>query len=1030
MRPIRLTMTAFGPYRDEETIDFSLLEDRRLFVISGNTGAGKTTIFDAICYALYGSASGEDRAEARMLRSHFADEGTHTSVDFVFGVGSRTYRVFRQMPHRKGTNKNETGGRVELYETTSGEEVPCVDRFVVSDVNAKLEAIIGLNKDQFSQIVMLPQGEFRKLLTSDTDNKEEIMRRIFRTGLYQRVEERFYRMQRDLKDEVRTLKERLDYVLAQAKDVLPLREEGDLAATLRQDVYSPAQVMDGLEQERVYYEKLAADIGLRREELLQARQAQEARLREALALNGRFAEWEAKQRRLAELEGGKEAAAERELKLGWAEKASRIAAYEEQAAQAKAELAARRSGLERKREELALAERTAQEAQERYAREEAREPQRTEAQRTLQRLADLEPAVRSLEDNRREVERLAAEEQRLLSAIEASDRQLAELREARRKLAERIRSIEAETAKLPDLVERRDRVREQYRLLKELGELAVRLENAQRLEAERAEAAGRLREKAERLEAQWLEGQAGLLAAHLHDGSPCPVCGSLEHPAKAASAASVPSREELQQAKAALQAVERELSAVQAQAAAARSGWEDRSALLGEYGVATDGLAERLAETEREGLGLKAEIQRLQELAAKLAELREEAAKLDERLAKDQAEKEAAAAQAQAKAVERAAKQSVLERELARIPEELRAPERFSLALAEQRELVLRLEADWKAARERLTAAQLRLAEEKANFAQLSDRLEEAAARDREAAARFAEELAKEGFDTPERYAASKLSREERQALRSQIEAFKAEYAATARQAEALARELAGKERADTEALSGELEALVRQLEEALTEQQAAQRHAEAAERLQSAIADANKRYAAAESELERVLDLYQALKGDNPLKMSFERYILIEYLEQILAAANARLHQLSDGQYVLQRSDRLEARGKQSGLGLDVYDAYTGQNRDVKSLSGGEKFNASLALALGMADVIQAHQGGVSIEMMFIDEGFGSLDEESLHKAIAALADLQQSGRMIGVISHVQELKQAFPAVLEVTKTKEGHSRTAFVLR
>jgi exonuclease SbcC len=165
-------------------------------------------------------------------------------------------------------------------------------------------------------------------------------------------------------------------------------------------------------------------------------------------------------------------------------------------------------------------------------------------------------------------------------------------------------------------------------------------------------------------------------------------------------------------------------------------------------------------------------------------------------------------------------------------------------------------------------------------------------------------------------------------------------------------------------------------------------------------------------------------------MKISFERYILIEFLEHILYAANVRLRDLSNGQFTLQRSERLENRGKQSGLGLDVYDSYTGQHRDVKTLSGGEKFNASLCLALGMTDVIQSHQGGVTIEMMFIDEGFGSLDEESLQKAITALVDLQRAGRMIGVISHVQELKDAFPACLEVSKTKEGFSRTSITVK
>jgi len=184
------------------------------------------------------------------------------------------------------------------------------------------------------------------------------------------------------------------------------------------------------------------------------------------------------------------------------------------------------------------------------------------------------------------------------------------------------------------------------------------------------------------------------------------------------------------------------------------------------------------------------------------------------------------------------------------------------------------------------------------------------------------------------------------------------------------------------------------------------------------------------ESEAGRVKELYGLLNGQNSKKLSFERYIQINYLDQITEAANIRLNHLSNGQFELRRSDRLEKHAKQSGLGLDVYDAYTDQLRDVKTLSGGEKFNASLSLALGMADVIQSFQGNIHIETMFIDEGFGSLDEESLNKAIDTLIDLQDSGRMIGVISHVPELKSAMPAVLHVEKTLNGHSQTHFEIK
>ncbi|WP_229263626.1 SbcC/MukB-like Walker B domain-containing protein [Cohnella cholangitidis] len=290
--------------------------------------------------------------------------------------------------------------------------------------------------------------------------------------------------------------------------------------------------------------------------------------------------------------------------------------------------------------------------------------------------------------------------------------------------------------------------------------------------------------------------------------------------------------------------------------------------------------------------------------------------------------------------------------------------------------------------------------------------------------------MAKSGLATEEAYQSAKLPEADRLNLARLIEEFQSASAALLLQVAELERELAGRSRPILGVLQEAIAGLKDQLERIASELHTVSAYRQEAHRLLAAIEKAVEQFRELELKQQRVSDIYQMLKGDNPLKISFERYILIEFLEQILHAANVRLNDLSNGQFKLERSDRLETRGKQSGLGLDVYDAYTGQNRDVKSMSGGEKFNASLCLALGMTDVIQSYQGGVSIEMMFIDEGFGSLDEDSLNKAIATLVDLQRSGRMIGVISHVQELKQAFPAVLEVSKTKEGHSKTAFIVK
>ncbi|TVX97374.1 SbcC/MukB-like Walker B domain-containing protein [Cohnella terricola] len=1031
MKPLKISMTAFGPYRDTETIDFGLLGDQRLFVISGNTGAGKTTIFDAICFALYGSASGEDRSETRMLRSHFAEEDVHTAVDFHFAAGSRTYRVFRQMAHRRGSNKNETGGKIELYETTTGTETPCVDRFTVSDVGAKIESLLGLTREQFGQIVMLPQGEFRKLLTSDTENKEDILRRIFRTGFYQKIEERFHRHNRELQDVLKQAKTLQDVYAKQAQETLPQREGSLLEATLRQEYSSMIQVSEGLEQEIAYYGERATDINRAKQSLEARQQAQEAALREALALEGRFAQLAEKRTQLEQMELRKAEVAESERLLRLAEQAARIVPYEEQALAAAKQLELKRSSNERKLLELAEAEREFASAEERYRSEESRDAERKEADRELARLAELQPIVRTLDERRLELERLAAEEQSASARRESLERQLESLREEKRSLAEQVKEAETEAAKLPDLMQQVERMRNKYKLLKELDELDKRFAEYAKHEAELERVASGLKSEHDRIESLWFEGQAGLLAAHLHDGQPCPVCGSVQHPDKASSAGgSIPSREELQAAKDRLRQAETELSEAKAQAAAANAGRSGKAEPIAEYGITDEPYTDQLSHVEAEGKTLRIATDRSKQQTEAVQNYRQSADKLERQLEKLQSDRELLLAEQHRLSVDRNTKQSVLENELGRIPENLRSPNDLMARINDQTSRANLLIAAWQEAQRQLRTMQAKLVEEKTNAVQTASQLEEAAEIGKQASDRFDDELSRSGFGTIEDYRSAIMSEADKNNLVRRLDEFKARQAALLQQIADLEKELEGKQRPAAEALQEALEELKRELEQVVSELHSVQRYEAEAKRLLEAIAKATEQFREIEQKLEQVSDIYQMLKGDNVLKISFERYILIEFLEQILYAANARLNDLSNGQFRLERSDRLESRGKQSGLGLDVYDAYTGQNRDVKSMSGGEKFNASLCLALGMTDVIQSYQGGVSIEMMFIDEGFGSLDEDSLNKAIATLIDLQRAGRMIGVISHVQELKMAFPAALEVSKTKEGHSRTKFIVK
>ena len=504
----------------------------------------------------------------------------------------------------------------------------------------------------------------------------------------------------------------------------------------------------------------------------------------------------------------------------------------------------------------------------------------------------------------------------------------------------------------------------------------------------------------------------------------------MEHPAPAADGADGVSREQLQEAKQRLLHVERELSSAEAQAAAARERGREASAGSDALGVDASPLEEQLHAALAEGKSLRAECDRLLALQAQRQELREAVTAQERQLEELERDREALQTRLQPLSLELAARSSRLEAELEAVPETLRDAAGLERMIAALELRCRQMEGALKAARDGLSGCASRLAECRARLEQLGMQAGEAAQARVEAEDRFRSEREQAGFASDEQYRNARMDDDILRQQTGALAAYRTELAAQRALVAELERELGDGLKQDLAALAAETDRLKRAKEDADAAWRFVQQCRERVQSLRSTIGDAARKYEESERALDEVADLHEMLKGDNALKISFERYILIEFLEQILHAANERLRVLSSGQFVLERSGRLEARGRQSGLGLDVYDSYTGQNRDVKSLSGGEKFNASLALALGMTDVIQSHQGGISIDMMFIDEGFGSLDEESLGRAISALADLQRTGRMIGVISHVQELKDAFPAVLEVTKTKEGHSRTRLVLK
>lgn len=1046
MRPIQLTLTAFGPYRDQEKIDFRELGDHRLFVISGNTGAGKTTIFDAICFALYGSASGEDRAETRMLRSHFADEATHTSVELIFAVRDKQYRVFRQMKHRKGGNKSETGEKIELFELTDRGEVPAVDRFVIRDVDQRLAEIIGLTREQFSQIVMLPQGEFRKLLTSSTDNKEEILRKIFRTEIFERLEQLVGQQTKQVQEQLRSGQQAQTLLLHQIAEQLPLREGSELAQVYEQEQQNSYQVSQALEAELEHYEQQQQQLEQVKIEMAEQLSLARKAVQDAEQHNRKLAELLAKQAEYGQLQ---ERADEIELlqeALVKGEKARFVEPYEQRCTRAQQQMREALQALEALSEHhQQLTDELAQ-AQQQLEQQQALEPRRAALQVELHELEGLAPLVKQLQQQLLRLAEADQQQQQLKRKLEASEAALQAVRARRQELQQLLLDSEQKAIQYAELQAQLKQIQKQgtaiSQLVKEAAELQELARQEEGAELSRQQAYSALQE----LEQLWLEGQAGELALHLHDGQPCPVCGSQQHPHKAARMEHMPSKEQLEQAKAEHLKQLQEQQRIQAQqsaklnmitaqlqqqeritdasgAAIAFEPYEHTEQLRAKLEYAQQLLREQWKQVKEQEQQLQAEVEQSKQHKEEQQRLEQQYEQLEQQHKQQLNEQ-------QQMLIRHATISSTIEQLTERIPQALQQEEQLSVKLQQTKAEFNQLNESWKAAGDHYqqvanqhTTVKTQLESQQQQTARLQLELEESKTS-------YHQQLAEAGFERENDYIAAKLTAEQLQSYRATVEQHKERIVRLSSELELLEQAVVDRSYIELEPLQAELASWQSRFEAVIAEETQQKHFAAEIIRFMDRIKGTSNQLQQLEAKLSLLADLFSTMKGDNPLKLSFERYILIDYLEQILTMANLRLSKLSNGQFELRRSDRLETYGKQSGLGLDVYDAYTGQNRDVKTLSGGEKFNAALCLALGMADVIQAHQGGVSIEMMFIDEGFGSLDEESLQKSIQALVELQRAGRMIGVISHVQELKAALPACLEVNKSRDGYSYTSFVIK
>ncbi|MEE1155725.1 MAG: SMC family ATPase [Acutalibacteraceae bacterium] len=915
MRPLKLIMSAFGPYAGRVELDMEKLGNKGLYLITGNTGAGKTTIFDAIAYALYGEASGDNR-QPSMLRSKYADAETPTEVELTFSYSNKVYTVKRNPEYDRPAKR---GGGTTQHKADATLIYP--DGRVITkvkDVNNHIRDIMGINRNQFSQIAMIAQGDFLKLLLADTKNRQAIFREIFKTGYYKTFESKLAEESNALNKKCEilknSLKQYINGILCDQSNVyalevgnakngrIPVEDVVDLTKQLiQQDQKVMLSTNEELKIIEKTLEKINGDI-LKAEEYNSVKsnlESSEKELQQSMVDS---------QRKKQHFNAQKE-------KLPYREELDKEIALLEAELPQYNELETSRKTLVNITNNISL--------------------QKNQYQINENKLKEIAEKIENLKKQQKLLENAGEQKEKLLR-----ERELAQLKE--NAIGVLIKDIE----KYNKLCKKLKAVHETYKTASA---------NAQQLQ-----------EKYNAMNKAFLDEQAGVLAESLIQGVPCPVCGSTNHPCKAEKSAQAPTEAQLKQAK---RDYEKACEVVNAESQLAG---EIKGSALAQKTAIDNQISELFGEVE------KGEV--MPKINSALTLLSNQINDYNKRVL------------AEEEAVKRKTHLDKI------IPTEEKTADDIEKALMLCKENLLE-----QTVKKQELEKQVKVISEKLRF---------------------------KGIDLAMSYL-KKLKTEKEQLVKSFDEAEKGYL-----KSEQIINQLNGRIIQLKKQLStlteSKLDLLKSQKQELVAQKTiATEKEKTVYNRIttNSAILENTEKSLTQLTEWEEKLRWIKALSDTangnitGKERIAFETFVQMTYFDRIIARANTRLMVMSDGQYELKRRLCADNKRSQSGLELDVIDHYNGSERSVDSLSGGESFKASLSLALGMSDEIQSSAGGIQLDTMFVDEGFGTLSENDLQQSIKALASLSDGNRLVGIISHVGELKEKIDKQIVVTKNKSGGS-------
>ncbi|CAM2887425.1 AAA family ATPase [Vibrio diazotrophicus] len=1008
MRPLRLSIQAFGPFAGKEVVDFTSLGASPLFLINGPTGAGKSSILDAICFALYGETTGSERTGDQM-RCDYADAELVTEIEFEFELAGRVYLVTRspdqETPKKRGEGTTKKAHSATLVEIVGGEHKLLANR--PNPVAKAMVDLIGLDVKQFRQVMVIPQGKFRELLVANSKEREQIFGQLFQTQIYTQIERALFEKAAGIRKE----KDEFDNQIKGALNVVSVASEEELKE--EQEKLQPE-----LKQSEQNYQSLQQQLDEAKKQRNSAQELKQKFVQKA-EIEKAVTEHQSELPNIEQLRQKRTKARQAlTLDLPFNQWISATKQFEQ----------AEKSVTEK--QQLVVQTKAKVEQEESLWQQAVKNVQVVpELSQQLYQLEEIGKKYRILDDKQKALEtakqafvKAKAEEESFEKQLKELDTEIQSKRAEYEQTTHAVSSLDAKRLSLANVVEQIKVRQSSEQLTEQQSKLKQAVVQAERRYVEAQTATANAKKDADRLEMIWHTNQAAELAKSLSEGDACPVCGSLEHPQLASFTGDVVTRAEVKVARDAQQlCASIELEALKNhQSAVSNLGQIERelNQLLAK--ISEQSIAE-LAALGQSKETLEKEIQTLASMQPQALKAQLEALEGRHLQTKANLEKSIAGTADSKHAM------TVLETEVASLfegvssgfdnVEQVRAQYvAVKKQIEELQKAEQQMQQQFAETQKQLSAIESSLNDALALQKQWSDEKQNT-----EKA--WLEALSASSFENQDAYLSAKLAEAAIAELESSIRQYEDKGASLKTQLESINGELKDKQQPELEPLEQALTAKQQQVEQALQSYTQLRSRMDSLNQVQQKL---SALYAKNE-ELEKAYQVFGTLSdiatGKTGARVSLHRFVLGVLLDDVLIQASQRLQLMSKGRYLLKRKEDRAKGNSGSGLDLMVEDGYTGKWRDVATLSGGESFMAALSLALGLSDVVQSYSGGIRLDTLFIDEGFGSLDPESLDLAIQTLIDLQQGGRTIGIISHVSELKEQISLRLDVEAARTGSS-------